>query len=98
MRRLTARSAVVAILAGLASLAATHAATAAPPAADTIYLHGHLITVDGDRPNAQAVALRSGRIVAVGDDRQIQQLRAPSTKVVDLAGKVMLPGFVDGHS
>ena len=98
MRRLTARSAVVAILAGLASLAATHAATAAPPAADTIYLHGHLITVDGDRPSAQAVAVRSGRIVAVGDDRQIQQLRAPSTKVVDLAGKVMLPGFVDGHS
>ena len=54
--------------------------------------------MDGDRPSAQAVAVKAGRIVAVGDDRQIQRLRAPATKVVDLGGKVMLPGFVDGHS
>lgn len=98
MRRLTARSAVVAVLAGLAGLTAPHGAAAAPPAADTIYLHGHVITVDGDRPSAQAVAVKAGRIVAVGDDRQVQRLQAPTTRVVDLGGKVMLPGFVDGHS
>ena len=96
MHRLSGPSALVAILAGLVGIAPAPAA--AQPAADTIYLHGHVITVDTARPAAQAVAIRDGRIVAVGPDRLVQRLRGPATKLVDLGGKVMVPGFVDGHS
>ncbi len=72
------------------------AARGAP--ADTVYVHGHLITVDADKPRAEAVAVAGGRIVAVGSDAEITKLQGPKTRRVDLAGKTMIPGFVDGHS
>lgn len=82
----------------IAALLAASRAVAAPPAADTVYLHGRVITVDEARPDAQAVATRGGRIVAVGSDSAVERLRGPRTRVVDLAGKTLAPGFVDGHS
>ena len=82
----------------LAVLMAASAATAAPAAPDLIYLHGNILTVDDARPRAQAVAIRNGRILAVGGDRDIARLKGAGTRVVDLTGKTMLPGFVDGHS
>ncbi|MBT9470406.1 MAG: amidohydrolase family protein [Pseudomonadota bacterium] len=83
---------IVAAFAGLAALA-----PAALPA-DTVYVHGVVITVDDAHPKAQAVAVRDGKILAVGSDAQIKALKGPATRVVDLAGKTMVPGFVDGHS
>lgn len=74
------------------------AAWAADPAPDTVYLHGHVLTVDEARPQAEAVAVGGGRIIAVGDDAEIAALQGPKTRVVDLGGKTMVPGFVDGHS
>lgn len=82
----------------LAGLLAAGAAPAAEPAPETIYLHGNVLTVDDARPHAQAVAVGGGRILAVGDDAQIQALKGPATTVIDLGGKTMTPGFVDGHS
>lgn len=66
--------------------------------ADTLYLHGTVLTVDEAHPTAQAVAVRGGVIVAVGSDRQVQRLKGANTRVVNLAGKTLIPGFVDGHS
>lgn len=88
-------SSLVSALAGLALFAP---AASAGGMADTVYLHGVVITVDDAQPNAQAVAVKDGKILAVGSDAQVSALKGPATRVVDLAGKTMVPGFVDGHS
>lgn len=89
-------SSLVSALAGLALFAP--ATASAGGAADTVYLHGVVITVDDAQPKAQAVAVKDGKILAVGSDAQVGALKGPATRVVDLAGKTMTPGFVDGHS
>lgn len=65
--------------------------------ADTIYRGGAIVTIDDARPFAEAVAVRDGRIVAVGLEAEVQQWRGDKTRVVDLRGAAMLPGFVDAH-
>jgi hypothetical protein len=64
--------------------------------ADLIFLNGNVITVTGGP--AQAVAVRDGRIVAVGDDTPIKELKAVTTELIDLQGKTLLPGFIDAHT
>lgn len=99
MPSLTAPSALAAILATLALLSPSASlAAAGPPTADTIYLHGRVITVEEARPRAQALAVKAGRIVGVGSDREIQRRWSRGAEVVDLGGKVVVPGFIDGHS
>ncbi len=66
-------------------------------AADTVFLHGAVHTVDARDTVAQAVAVRDGRIVFVGRDAGAQRLVGPATQVVDLAGRLVLPGFTDAH-
>ena len=65
--------------------------------ADTIVLHGRVYTLDAKQPWAQAIAIRADRIVAVGEDAAIEKFRTPGTKVIDAAGQLVLPGFVDCH-
>jgi predicted amidohydrolase YtcJ len=65
--------------------------------ADTIILHGRVYTLDTKQPWAQAVAIRADKIVAVGNDAAIEKFRHPGTKVIDAAGQLVLPGFVDCH-
>jgi predicted amidohydrolase YtcJ len=67
------------------------------PAADTIYL-GTIVTVDGDGRLAEAVAVKDGRILLVGDEGDVLAHRGRETAVVDLAGSALLPGFIDPHS
>ena len=64
---------------------------------DTVFVRGRVHTMDPSRPHAEAVAVRGGRIVAVGSNEQIRALQAANTKVIDLAGRTLLPGFVDPH-
>lgn len=66
-------------------------------AADTIYRNGPIITMDDRNPLAEAVAVLDGRITAVGSDADVAVLRAEDTVVVDLAGRTLSPGFIDGH-
>jgi predicted amidohydrolase YtcJ len=54
-------------------------------------------TVDAARPVAQAMAVRGGRLLFVGDVRGALALRGPATRVVDLGGRTVLPGLVDAH-
>ncbi|MGX6570193.1 amidohydrolase family protein [Cupriavidus necator] len=66
--------------------------------ADAIYLNGKVLTVDASNRPAEAVAVRNGRIQAVGRRSDIEALAGPGTRVVDLKGKTPTPGFVDAHS
>lgn len=68
-----------------------------PGPADTIITHGKIYTLDAKHPWAQAVAITDGKIAAAGDETQIDNLRGPRTKVIDAAGRLVLPGFVDCH-
>jgi predicted amidohydrolase YtcJ len=65
--------------------------------ADLILRGATVHTVDAARRTAQAVAIEAGRIAAVGDADQLDGLRGPATRVVDLDGGMVLPGFVDAH-
>src|SRR3981189_1551408 len=67
------------------------------PAADLIIQNAHVWTVDPSRPEAEAVAILGDRIVAVGSRQQVEVWRGPNTRVVDAAGKRLLPGFNDAH-
>jgi len=67
-------------------------------AADTIYHNGTVLTINDQQPSAEAVAVRDGIIIAVGDEAQVLQLAGGLTRKIDLGGKTLLPGFVDSHS
>ena len=67
------------------------------PIADTILSHARIYTLNARQPWAEAVAVRDGRIVAVGSARQIARYRGPSTKMLDARGRLVLPGFIDSH-
>jgi predicted amidohydrolase YtcJ len=66
-------------------------------AADLIFVNGAVYTVDAARRWADAVAVRDGRIVAVGTDAAVAELRGDRTEVVDLRGRMLVPGFQDAH-
>ena len=86
----------------LAAGAASHVWAQASPEpggpADLILKNGAIYTVDAARSWARAVVVRDGRIVYVGDDAGSDAFAGSGTKVVDLEGKMVLPGFVDGHN
>lgn len=67
--------------------------------ADTIYVGGDIVTISDGQPVAEALAVKDGKILAVGDRATIEASnKGAATLVVDLAGKTLLPGFVDAHS
>lgn len=67
--------------------------------ADAIYVGDDIITVDRSHPVAQAIAVRNGRISAVGSRKEVlEQQRGTGTTVIDLDGATLLPGFIDPHS
>jgi predicted amidohydrolase YtcJ len=67
------------------------------PAADLIVQNARIWTVDPSLPEAEAVAILGERIVAVGSSRKVDAWRGPHTRMVDAAGKRLLPGFNDAH-
>lgn len=91
MQRLVTTVAVAAIALG------AHGADAAEPVAELIYSGGPIVTVNELQPSAEAVAVRGGRIIAVGYRDEVMKLKGPKTRLVDLGGKTLLPGFVDPH-
>jgi predicted amidohydrolase YtcJ len=67
------------------------------PKADTAFLNGKIITVNSKDEVAEALAIRGKRILRVGSRAYVEQTVADCTKVVDLAGRAMIPGFIDNH-
>jgi predicted amidohydrolase YtcJ len=65
---------------------------------DMIYLGGDIITMDENNPMAEAVAVKDGLILAVGPKDDVLKTKGAATQIVNLGGKTMLPGFIDGHS
>lgn len=68
-----------------------------PQGVDLVLRNGTLYTVNPNQPWAQAVAIDDGRIVAVGSDEEIAALAGSGTQIIDLHGRLMLPGFQDSH-
>eukprot|EP01036_Dinobryon_divergens_P038644 gene38644-50753_t len=65
--------------------------------ADTVLRGGKVVTMDDQRTVAQAVAVREGRIVFVGTDAEVARHIGKDTRVIELGGRMLMPGFVDGH-
>ncbi|KQL49384.1 amidohydrolase [Brevibacillus choshinensis] len=65
--------------------------------ADTVFLNGQVITVDADNSVAEAVAVKDNRIVGVGTNAEVERFITAQTRVIDLQGKSLLPGFIDAH-
>jgi predicted amidohydrolase YtcJ len=72
-------------------------AAAAPLPADLVYRNGVIFTADSADSRAQAVAISDGKFVYVGPDSGLEGFVGPKTKSVDLKGRFMMPGIVDGH-
>ena len=88
----------VACVAALAYCESRHANASPRSAAPQVILeHGRIYTLDAAGPWAQAVALGGGKIIAVGTDADIAALRAKSTRVIDLGGRLVTPGLIDSH-
>jgi predicted amidohydrolase YtcJ len=66
--------------------------------ADTVLYNGKIVTVDGDFHIHQAIAIKDDKIMGVGTSELIRSYAGPTSKVIDLQGKTVLPGFVDTHS
>jgi predicted amidohydrolase YtcJ len=80
------------------SLAAIAFATPAPAQeADIIFVGQHIITMDENSASAEAVAIKDGRILAIGDRSSMLGLKSEQTRVVELGERALLPGFIDAH-
>jgi predicted amidohydrolase YtcJ len=67
-----------------------------PPLSDIIFTNGEVLTLDDKRPTAQAVAIKGSKIIAVGKSKDIlARWKSEGTEVVDLAGRTLVPGFID---
>ena len=80
------------------TLTALRLAAAGPAAPDVIYFNGKFVTVDAKGTVASAVAIKDGKFVAVGNADGVKKMAGPSTRQVDLGGKLVVPGLVDGHT
>lgn len=65
--------------------------------ADRIFVNGKIWTEDDARPQAEALAIRGDKILAVGTTKEVRALVGPSTAIVDLKGRLVVPGFQDSH-
>ena len=81
----------------LSIVASYNAPNAAAQTAETIYHNGAIITIDDTTPQAEAVAVRDGRVIAVGAKDEVLKTRGNATTLIDLEGRTMLPGLVDAH-
>ncbi|HEY7512511.1 MAG TPA: amidohydrolase, partial [Vicinamibacteria bacterium] len=100
MLRVRRTLAMAAAGAGLAAAAASSSApgtSAAAAPADLVLRNGRLVTMDPARPAAEALAARGDTIVAVGAWADVAPLVGPNTRVLDLAGRLAVPGFIEGH-
>jgi predicted amidohydrolase YtcJ len=71
--------------------------TISPPHAELIFHGGPILTMEREHPRAEALAVAEGRILAVGDAAAVLPLARPATRMVDLGGRCLLPGFIDAH-
>ena len=90
---------VLALTISVLSAAAARPTVQQPPVqpADLVLTNGKVLTVEDELPEAQAIATRGDRIVALGRAADMRPFIGPATQVVDLQGRLVIPGFVEGH-
>lgn len=66
--------------------------------AEQIWYNGSILTMNDAQPSAQAIAVTQGKIIAVGNQQEVMKLKNKKTRLTDLKGATLLPGFVDPHS
>ena len=76
--------------------AAEQAPTVRP--ADLVLRGGKIVTLDATKPEVQALAARNGAVVALGTNAEIARYVGPATQVVELRGRLAIPGFIEGHA
>jgi hypothetical protein len=91
MRLFFLRSAVACLMSALSTAAIAQSA-------DTVLLNGKIVTVDDRFTIAEALAIRGQRIIAVGTTADIEKLKGPSTRVINLSRRTVIPGLIDNHA
>lgn len=81
----------------LAAVALLTSACTGAPAPDLVILNARVFTNDSARPWAEAVAIKGQRVIGVGDSTTIRASAGPATRVIDVGGRVLVPGFNDAH-
>ena len=73
------------------------AARAWAQGADTVLINGKILTVDSQFSTQEAIAIRDGKITAVGKTADVRKMAGPGTRVIDLQGRTVVPGLIDSH-
>src|SRR5215467_15060567 len=81
------------VFAGLAAFAAP----AAAQAPDTVLVNGEILTVDAQFSTREAMAIRDGKILALGSSADMRKLAGPRSRMIDLQGRTVIPGLIDSH-
>src|SRR3954463_5097587 len=82
----------------LVCLLAFGCAKAPSTSADLILHNGRIVTVDKDFAIKEAIAIKDGRVLEMGDDRKILRYKSADTRLIDLHGRMVLPGLMDSHT
>jgi predicted amidohydrolase YtcJ len=82
----------------LGAMAVMSGCTARPEPAELILLNGKIVTLEDDQPEVRALAARGGLVVALGGDEEVRRLAGPDTRVIDLDGRLAVPGLIDSHA
>ena len=99
---LRSRTLILAIALFVTVTSVAHVATQSqvpqPSPATLVLRNGSIVTADDARPTAQAMAVNGDTIVALGTNAEIARYVGPNTQVIDLAGQMAMPGFVESHA
>ncbi|MBA3890210.1 MAG: amidohydrolase [Gemmatimonadaceae bacterium] len=98
MLRPTSLAVACALLVSAAATLPSQQRPASPAPAELIVTNGRIYTVDPARPLVEALAVRGGRIVFAGSEREAASFRGAATRAVDLGGRTVIPGMVDAHA
>lgn len=91
------KKSLVALFLASAAAAAGAQSPARPAVADAIWFNGPVVTIDDAHPSAEAVAVKDGKILQVGARDEVMRRKGARTRMMDLKGATLLPGFVDPH-
>ena len=81
----------------LVAVTATACLQSKPNPADFVLLGGKIVTMEEEQPQVEALASLNGRIVALGTEAEIREFIGPDTVIYDLAGRLAVPGLIEGH-
>lgn len=88
----------LALLGPMLALGSSAGCTPAPEPADLVLVGGKIVTLEPAQAEVEALAARGGVIVALGRDAEVRRHVGPGTRVIDLAGHLVVPGFIEGHA